>query len=82
MSSLFLKSIAYQLPDRRVPSAEVDGFYQAEPGNTEKYIGIKSRYYFDKMNVLQGGCFGGTKGLATGGYYLERGGLPDGRFGH
>ncbi len=67
MTSLFIKSIAYQLPDRLVPSAEVDGFYQAESGHTEKYVGIRSRYYFDKMSVLQGGALAAQKALQQAG---------------
>lgn len=64
---LTLKSIAYQLPDRYVSSQEVDALYNAPLGYTEKNIGIKSRYYFDKETVLQGAAQATQKAVSAAG---------------
>ena len=64
---LTLKSIAYQLPDRYVSSHEVDSLYKAPLGHTEKNIGIKSRYYFDKETVLHGAAQAAQKAVSAAG---------------
>ena len=66
-SQLFIKSLAYQLPDRYVSSEEVDCFYHAPVGYTQQYIGISSRYYFDKETVLQGAAKAAQKALSCAG---------------
>ena len=67
MTKLQLQSIAYQLPDRYVPSSEIDEKYQTSTGYTEEHIGIKSRYYFDKETVLQGGAKAAQKAVEQAG---------------
>ncbi len=62
-----LRSIAYCLPDRYVPSSEVDKLYKVPKGYTEQNIGIKSRYYFDKKTILQGGAEAAQKALKQAG---------------
>lgn len=56
MSKLYIESLAYELPDRYVPSEEIDEKCQTPIGYTANHIGIKSRYYFDKRNVLEAGA--------------------------
>ena len=62
---LNIKSVVYHLPDRYVNSKEVDSLYNAPLGNTEKNIGIKSRYYFDKETVLEGAAKAAQKAISA-----------------
>lgn len=67
MSKLHIESIAYELPDRYVSSSEIDTRCQTPAGYTEKHIGIKSRYYFNKKTVLAAGAAAAQKAVEQAG---------------